>query len=264
MSQRTSILRGRTALVTGASGGLGSDFARELAARGADLVLVARREDRLASLARELEVRHEVAAAHVALDLAARDAPARLVQRLAAEGRTIDVLVNNAGFGLHGRFLDIDWEREREMLDLDIVTLVHLTKLVVPGMVERRFGRVLHLASIGAYAPTPTYATYSAAKSFVLSFGEALHHELRGTGVTSTVLAPGITATDFLRVSGQSPTRYQRAVMMESGEVARIGIDHMLRGTPSVVSGRINSAFAWSNRLLPRRVTTAVAARLMR
>jgi short-subunit dehydrogenase len=224
---------------------------------------VARREHLLAQLRDELAGRHGIAVEVVAMDLAERDAPQRLYDRLDQAGTRVDVLVNNAGFGLYGPFLDLPWERQRAMLELDIVALVHLTKLFLPPMVQRRNGYLLHVASIGAYAPSPGYAAYSAAKAFVLSFGEALNHELRGTGVSSTVVAPGVAATEFLAVSGQQPTVYQRAVMMPSRDVARIGIHHMLKRTPSVVPGRANSILAWSTRLLPRRLNTAIAAALM-
>src|SRR5512134_3252055 len=188
-----SELRGRWALVTGASSGIGADFARELAARGMHLVLVARREERLRALAEELERAHGVRTRVIAADLAKPDAPRALHERLRGEGVAVDVLVNNAGFGVYGAFLDVPWEREREMIELDVVALLHLTKLFARDMRERGFGRVLEVASIGAFQPSPTYAAYSAAKAFVQSFGEALACELRGSGVTVTTISPGVT-----------------------------------------------------------------------
>ena len=150
------------------------------------------------------------------------------------------------------------------MLDLDIVSLVHLTKLFVKDMVERDFGRILQVASIGAYQPTPTYATYSAAKAFVLSFGEALNYELRHSQVRVTVISPGVTATEFLEVSGQRPTLYQRMAMMPSRKVAQAGIRAMIKGRPSVIPGLVNSIPTFSLRLMPRRAQTAVANLLMK
>jgi short-subunit dehydrogenase len=147
----------------------------------------------------------------VALDLNDPAAPDRLLAG-AETGRPVDVLVNNAGFGLYGPFSRLDWARERAMLELDMIVPVHLTKLFLPGMLERRAGWILNIASIGAYQPSPLYASYSAAKSFVLNFTEALSYELRGSGVTATALSPGIVATEFLQVSGQRTTRYQRLV----------------------------------------------------
>jgi short-subunit dehydrogenase len=263
MSSTTSPLAGRHALVTGASSGLGADFARELAGRGAALTLVARREDRLRALAKELAADSGADVHVAALDLNDADAPDRLLADTRARGRPVDVLVNNAGFGLYGPFSELDWERERAMLELDVIVPVHLTKLFLPGMLERRRGWVLNIASIGAYQPSPLYASYSAAKSFVLNFTEALSYELRGSGVTATALSPGIVATEFLQVSGQQATRYQRMTMMDSPTVARLGIEAMLKGRPSLVPGRLNAASVWSNRLLPRRVSAALAHRLM-
>jgi uncharacterized protein len=257
-------LQGRHALVTGASSGLGADFARELAGRGAGLTLVARREDRLRALERELVQGHGVAVDVVALDLTADGAPEELRRRSEHAGRSVDVLVNNAGYGLYGEFRELDWERERNMLVLDVIVPVHLTKLFLPGMLERGFGRVLNVASIGAYQPSPLYASYSAAKSFVLSFTEALSYELRGSGVHATAVSPGVVATEFLHVAGQTPTRYQRRSRMDSATVARIGVDAMLKGRPSLVVGWRNAAAAWSVRLLPRRTAAALAHRAMR
>jgi short-subunit dehydrogenase len=256
-------LHNRWALITGASSGLGADFARELAGRGANLILVARREENLRALQAEIASRHTVQIEVVVMDLATPEAPQQLYDRLEAAGRRVDVLVNNAGLGLYGEFLDIPWERERSMLELDIITLTHMTKLFARDMVAQRFGYILQIASIGAYQPSPLYASYAAAKAYVLSFGEALSYELRQTGVKVTVLSPGVTATEFLQVSGQSASLYQRVTMMKSPEVVRIGVDAMLKGRPSIVSGRFNALMAWSTRLLPRRLQAALAHRFM-
>lgn len=250
-------LAGRRALVTGASSGLGTDFAEELARRGAALVLAARRVDRLEEVAKRLREKHGVEVEPLAVDLGDRAAVGDLPRRF--EGRPIDVLVNNAGFGVFGDYLKIPWEREHQMLELDVVTLAQLTKLFVPGMVARRWGRVLQVASIGAFQPTPTYAAYSAAKAFVVSFSEAVDFELAGTGVSCTVVSPGVTATEFLAVSGQKPTLYQRMLMMTSPEVARIGIDAMVAGRRHVVPGLMNKLGAFTTRLVPRSVATRLA-----
>lgn len=260
----TGSLSGRTALVTGASSGLGVDFARELARRGCRLVLVARREELLKKLQGELQEQHGVTAVATTLDLGDPDAPQMLYDALKAQSVAVDILVNNAGFGLYGLELDIPWEKTRQMLMLDIVALTHLTKLFARDMVRRGFGRMLQVASIGAYQPSPTYAAYSAAKSYVRSFSQALTYELRDTGVTSTVISPGITATEFLQVSGQKPTAYQRFMMMSSAEVARIGIKAMLKGRYSVVPGWLNWLTALTTMLAPDRVNAAAAYRLMK
>ena len=257
-------LAGRTALVTGASSGLGVDFARELARRGANLVLVARREERLKQLQAELQSAPGVKAMVVVLDLGDPQAPQRLYDQLKAQGTPVDVLVNNAGFGVFGRELDIPWERTREMLMVDIVALTHLTKLFARDMVQRGSGYLLQVASIGAYQPSPTYAAYSAAKSYVRSFSQALNYELRGTGVSSTVLSPGVTATEFLQVSGQRRTWFHNATMMTSEKVAAAGIRAMLARRYSVVPGFMNWLTALLTNLTPDPVNAALTYRVMK
>ena len=256
-------LKNKTALVTGASSGLGVDFARELAARGCNLVLVARREELLRQVQAELSQKHGVTVQVIAMDLAAPDAAQALYDQLKTAGTPVDVLVNNAGFGLYGDFIAVDWEREKEMLDLDIITLVHMTRLFAGDMVERNFGYVLQVASIGAYQPSPTYALYSAAKTFVLYFSEALAYELRRTKVKITTLSPGVTATEFFKVAGQQVSAYQRLTMMDSPTVARIGIEAMLRGRPSVVPGFFNAFMAFMTRFTPRQMAAAIAYQTM-
>jgi uncharacterized protein len=256
--------KGCRALVTGASSGLGADFARHLAADGAELVLTARRAEALEALASELRQRHGVAVTVLPLDLGAPSAPEALVAELARRGLEIQVLVNNAGFGLFGPYLAIDATREREMMALDVLVPLALTRLLGGQMVKRGRGWVLQVSSIGGYQPSPLYATYGAAKAFILSWGEALNYEWRGTGVRVTVLSPGVTATSFLEVSGQRPTAYQRLVMMDSPTVTRAGLDALARGRGSVLPGLLNKLTVFSNRLMPRAWLPALAHRLMR
>ena len=256
-------LDGRTALVTGASSGLGVDFARELAARGADLVIVARRADRLQQVAKELREQYAITVHVEVMDLGSAAAADELKACLDAASIDIDILVNNAGFGLYGHFVDIDAEAERAMLDLDIQALTRMTRLFAAPMKERGWGRILQVSSIAAYQPSPTYAAYGAAKSYVLMYSHAVNRELRGSGVTSTVISPGVTRTEFLDVSGQSPTLYQRLVMMESHRVARIGISALLRRRSEVVPGWINAMTAFTTRFMPRPLAAAVTRRLM-
>jgi short-subunit dehydrogenase len=258
-----SVLTGKTALVTGASSGLGVDFATILAEQGCNLVLVARREDRLRTLGGELGRRHGVQAHVIGMSLSPPGAAQELYDRLRALHLDVDVLINNAGFGAYGPFTEIPWEREEEMLQLDIVALVHLTKLFVHDMLARNFGYILQVSSIGAYQPSPTYATYSAAKAFVLSFGEALNYELRHTNVKVSVLSPGVTETEFLQVAGQRKSLFQRLSMMQSRPVAEMGIAAMLRGKPSKVAGTMNALTAWSLRFVPRRLQAAMASAAM-
>lgn len=256
--------KGRTALVTGASSGLGADFARHLAADGADLVLVARRAEALEALAKELAAAHGVKAQVIPMDLGAPGAPEALAAEIACRGLEIEVLVNNAGFGLYGEYLEIDPRREREMMEIDVLVPLALTRLLGGEMVRRGRGYVLQVSSIGGYQPSPLYATYGAAKAFVLSWGEALNYEWKRKGVRVTVLSPGITATSFLEVSGQKATPYQRLVMMDSPTVTRIGLDALARGRASVVPGAANKATIWSNRFLPRSWIPPIAYRLMK
>lgn len=254
---------GKTALITGASSGLGAEFARQLAAMGCNLILVARRENRLNVVRDEILRQHQVKIQILSADLGIADAAQTLHNRIAAAGLRVDILINNAGFGVFGEHLQIPWQREQQMLMLDIVTLMQLTKLFAQDMRAGSGGYILQVSSIGGYQPTPTYAAYSAAKSFVLNFGEAFNYELRATNTSCTVLSPGVTATEFLQVAGQRPTLYQRLFMMQSPEVVRIGLRAMFRRKPSVVAGRLNALMVWSNRLLPRRWSAAVAHRLM-
>ena len=258
-----TVLKGKTALVTGASSGLGVDFARELASRGCNLILVARREDRLQAVQQEIQQTFGVNVENIVMDLGVAGAAAALYQQTAGSGRVVEVLVNNAGFGLYGQHMSIPWEKEAEMLHLDMIVVAQLTKLFIKDMLERNYGYVLLVSSIGGYQPSPTYASYSAAKSFVLNLGEALNYELRKTGVGVTVVSPGITATEFLKVSGQRPSLYQRMVMMKSKDVASIGIAAMLKRRAGIVPGFLNGLTVWSNRLVPRRTSARVSEILM-
>lgn len=256
-------LSGRTALVTGASSGLGVAFARLLAARGADLVLVARREDRLRALADELQRAHGVKASVVAADLADPGTPQMLHQTVGAQ-QPIDILVNNAGLGIYGAELDIDWARTHELLQVDIVALAQLSKLFARDMRERGWGRILQVASIGAYQPAPSYAAYAAAKAFVLHYGEALNVELKGSGVSCTVVSPGVAATEFHEVSGQRRNLFIRLTIMSPAKVAAAGIHAMLRGRSSVVPGWINKLMVFSARFTPRWLQARASQLMMR
>jgi len=200
----------------------------------------------------------------VAMDLIEPDASQRLYAQLKGLGRPIDILINNAGLGLYGEFTKVSWDSLHAMLELDMVALTHLAHLFVADMVSRRSGYILLVASTGAFQPTPMYAAYAAAKSYVLSLGEALHYELRKTGVRCTVLCPGVTRTEFLAVAGQRSTRYQRMTMMESSTVARMGIEAMLRGRSCLVAGRFNALFALATRLMPRQMLAGLASWAMR
>jgi short-subunit dehydrogenase len=250
MIMKAEILKNRWALVTGASSGLGADFARILASMGCHLVLVARRQERLEALKKEISADFGVSVNVIPMDLSLSESPQQLYDQLKSDGTTVDILINNAGFGIFGEFLDIDWERIHQMLQLNMITVAHLTWLFAQDM---------------AYQPSPLYAAYAASKSFVLSFSEALNYELRGTNVKCTALSPGITVTEFHKVAGQKEgSLYYRLTKMESMAVARKGIQALLAGRPSLVPGWMVSVMAWSSQRIPRRLATAMAAWLMR
>lgn len=256
-------VREKWALVTGASGGLGAEFARQLAQRGAHVVLVARQAEPMQALARTLQERFGTRTVVEALDLSAVSAVEQLKTKLDEAGIAVDVLINNAGFGVFGEFVDQPLTRIDAMLKLNVLTLTALTHVFAADMVRRRSGYILLTASIGAFQATPLYAAYSASKAYVLLLGEALHEELRPRGVTVTVLSPGVTATGFFGVAGQTPTPYQRLLMMSPEAVVGIGLDALMRGRASVVSGRTNACIAWCNRLVPRWLQRKLAQRLM-
>jgi short-subunit dehydrogenase len=253
----------RTALVTGASSGIGEELARCLAADGWDLVLVARSGAKLESLAGELATKHGAASIVLAEDLNDRAAPARIAATLTARGAAIDALINNAGFGTVGPFAEGELDNQLEMVEVNIAALTRLTRLFLPAMVERRRGQVLNVASTAAFQPGPMMAVYYASKAYVLSFSEALADELRFTGVTVTALCPGPTASGFAAVAGSEKSRLFRArPPMSSAAVAAYGYRAMLRGRRVAVPGLINKLLAQAVRISPRRLVTAITRRL--
>jgi uncharacterized protein len=253
------------ALITGASSGLGAEFARQLAGRGYNLILAARREDRLEALKQEIgAVSKNTQIEVIASDLSTDDGPQRLYDTIKAKNLPVDVLINNAGFGIYGRYETCDWAREKELLQVDIVAVAHLTRLFATDMIARGGGYILLVSSIGGYQPTPTYAIYSAAKAFVLLFGEALNFELKRKNVKVSVLSPGVTATEFLEVAGQQKTLYQRLTMMQAPQAVREGLDALFRGKPSVVAGLLNAFITWTTGLMPRRFRAFMAYVVMR
>jgi short-subunit dehydrogenase len=197
-------------------------------------------------------------------DLTSDDERERLATAVAALPLPVEILVNNAGLGLYGSFDQIPWAKERAMLQVDIEAVTHLCKLFLPGMRERQSGYVLNVASIGAYQPTPLYASYSAAKSYVLMFSHALNYELRGSGVSVTVVSPGVAATDFLAVSKQEATLYQRTLMMTSDAVVSAALRAMFARQPEIVPGALNALLAFSTRLMPRPLQAYAAHTVMK
>ncbi|MBI2565576.1 MAG: SDR family oxidoreductase [Candidatus Schekmanbacteria bacterium] len=252
------------ALVTGASSGLGRELARLLAEQGCDLVVVARRRERLEELAGELRNAHGVAVEVIAFDLSAEAAGERLYEAIKQAGHTVDILVNNAGFGIYGDFLEGSVSRLHEMLNLNVTTLTILTRLYGEDMRRRGCGYILQVASIGAFQPVQLYASYSATKSYVLSFGEAIHHELKGSGVSVTTLNPGVTKTEFLEVAAHKSNAMIDWIGMDARTVAAAGLAAMFKGKRSCTPGLINKISYAAARLSPKSVLIPMAARFMK
>ncbi|MFP5328955.1 MAG: SDR family NAD(P)-dependent oxidoreductase [Alphaproteobacteria bacterium] len=245
------------ALITGASAGLGEEFARQLAKRGQRLVIAARRTERLEALAGGLG-----SARAVGIDLSKPGAAAKLVANIKDAGETIDLLVNNAGFGLLGRFDRADPKRLREMVDLNCGALTELCRAVLPDMVERRSGAILNVASTAAFQPGPGMAVYFATKAYVLSLSEALHEEVKRFGVKVSALCPGPTRTEFGEVAGfKSDGGFDR-LSMDASEVVRLGLAGLDRNKAVVITGALNKAGAFSTRLLPRALVRKAAGAL--
>jgi short-subunit dehydrogenase len=242
-------------LITGASAGLGAEFARQCAARGEAVVLVARRRDRLDALAAEL------GGEAIAADLAEPGAPERLIAEVRSRGLSVDTLINNAGFGLAGRFAELPLDRQREMIGLNVRALTELCHLVLPDMRARRTGAILNLASTAAFQAGPNMAVYYASKAYVLSFSEALHQELKAKGIRVTALCPGPTATEFFAVAGAEKGRLAR-MATDPVAVVRAGLDGLARNKAIVIPGAMNKTTAFSNRLLPRALMRRIVARI--
>jgi len=258
--------KGSAALVTGASSGIGADIARSLAGRGHDLVLVARREERLAELARELADAHGVGAEAIAVDLQTKAGRKRLLAAVEKLGRRVDVLVNNAGFGTAGLFQRLDGEREAELVRLNCEVVVALCGSYVPAMVERGGGAVLNVASTAAFQPLPTQASYSASKAFVLNFTQALAADLHGTGVTATVLCPGPVRTEFVEVAGmeREASLLPRFAWVSSPDVAEAGVQGLERGRGVVIPGALNRATSIGGHYTPRSLLLGLGRRVYR
>jgi short-subunit dehydrogenase len=244
-------------LITGASAGLGAEFARQCAARGEELALVARRRDRMEALAAEIGGKVHIFPA----DLAKEGAAASLIAELEAEGLSVGTLINNAGFGLGGRFADRPLGRLSEMIDLNVRTLTELCHLVLPAMRARGEGAILNVASTAAFQPGPNMAVYYASKAYVLSFTEALHHELKGTGIRVSALCPGPTHSEFSDVAdSHSPTLERMKV--PAAPVVEAGLDGLDRNKAVVIPGFRNKVGAQMSRVLPRATMRRIIGRI--
>ncbi|MFC0451935.1 SDR family NAD(P)-dependent oxidoreductase [Rhodococcus jostii] len=253
---------GTTVLITGASAGLGVEFARRFAERGADLVLVARRADRLEQLASELRDAHHVSVAVLPFDLATPGVGERLRSELTARGIRVDSLINNAGFGTHGDFASADLERLTSEIQLNVSTLVELSHTFLPDLLRGR-GALVNLASTAAFQPTPGMAVYGATKAFVLNFTEALWAEARGTGLTVLAVCPGPTRTEFFDVVGSEDAAVGR--MQTADQVVTTTLRALDRRStpPSVVSGVMNWVSSISTRFATRRIGALASGRLL-
>jgi hypothetical protein len=248
------------ALVTGASAGLGAEFARLCAADGYDVVLVARSAPRLAALAASLASTYSVKARPLVADLSSPAAPPEIFAQMS--GTPVDLLINNAGFGVRGAYAETDWARESSLMQVNMVSLAHLTKLFLPEMLRRRSGRILNVASTAAFVPGPFMAVYYASKAFVLSFSEALSNEVEGTGVSVTVLCPGPTRTEFAEAAGIADSKLFHGPTMGAAEVALVGYRAMMAGKPSVIAGARNRWTMRGARLIPRSWIAATTRKL--
>ena len=226
-------------------------------------MLVSRSRGKLEDIGRALHEEFGITATVIARNLADPASPQAIASDLASRGVAVDILVNNAGFGVYGFFTETSLEKELEMIQVNIVALTHLTKLFLPGMIARRRGRILNLASTAAFQPGPLMAVYYATKSYVLSFSEALANETVGTGITVTALCPGPTVTDFQKQAGLEATvLFNNPFVMTAAEAARAGYEGMMRGRRVVIPGLANAMLVQGTRIAPRRLSTAIARRI--
>jgi uncharacterized protein len=250
----------RWALVTGASSGIGAAMARRLAGEGQPLVLAARRRDRLEALAAELRPR--VAVEVVPVDLERPEGPDALLDAVAQKGLALHTLVNNAGFGLRGRFAELPADEQAAMVQLNVVALTRLCRRVLPALIARRSGGIVNVGSVVGFLPGPKMAVYFASKAYVLSLSEALHEEARDHGVVVTCVCPGSTDTEFSARADLHMGRGVRATTMTADEVARLGLEGHARGEAVVVTGGLNRAMTTGVQLLPRAWVRRLAGRL--
>jgi short-subunit dehydrogenase len=254
--------KNKTALITGASGGIGEQFARIFARDGYNLVLVARSKDKLEQLGEELRKKHGISVKPIPKDLSVPSSPQEIYDELQRDKIAVDVLVNNAGFALRSPLVEADLDILLQMMQVNIVTLTHLTRLFLPSMIERRFGKILNVSSTAAFQPGPLMAVYYATKSYVLSFSEAIAVELEGKGVSVTALCPGSTRTYFIERSGMGPSRLvQSGHVMSAETVAAAGYRSLMKGQTVVIPGLRNWVLAEAVRFVPRRFAARTAGK---
>jgi hypothetical protein len=254
---------GQTALITGATTGIGYELARIFAQHGYGLVIVARDAQRLNRVKREIETTFEVPVVVIAADLSRPQSPSEIVDALEKSTIEVEVLVNNAGFNEYGRFTETRLEKETEMIQTNITSLTELTKLLLPAMVKRGRGRIMNVGSTGSFAPVPKNAVYAATKAYVLSFSDAIAEELKGAGVTVTTLCPGATRTEFAGRAGMGDVKLFQRGTMDAATVARIGYRALMRGRRRVVAGCANALMVFAMRFTPRDLILKVGMRIM-
>lgn len=253
----------KTALVTGATSGIGYELSNLLAKNGYNLVLAARNEQKLTSLADELSQRFSISAWAMPKDLSEPSSPQEIFSDLQDSSRQIDLLVNNAGFNEYGPFSATDLNKEIQMIQLNIISLTILTKLLLPGMIKRKRGQILNVGSTGSFVPGPLNAVYCATKAYILSFSEAIAEELKGTGITVTTLCPGATKTDFARRAKMEDIKLFQTKLMDAKQVAEIGYGALMKGQTTVVAGCGNRLTVFSLRFTPRNMVAKMAKNLL-
>lgn len=251
-----------TALVTGASSGIGLELANLLARGGHDLVLVARSREKLKAIANTLSTRYKINVTILVKDLSRPLAPQKIFDELQLKNIEVDILVNNAGFGAFGLFAEEDTDEIARMLQVNIAALTHLTRLFLPQMLRRKRGRILNVASTAAFQPGPLMAVYYASKSYVLSFSEAIANELEGSGVTVTCLCPGPTKSNFQNRAQMTNSKLFENSLMSSAQVAREGYAATMRGQTLIIPGRSNAFWSWLTRFLPRALAPKIVRRI--
>ena len=254
----------KTALITGASSGIGYELAKIHAAKGGNLVLVARNKAKLDELKVELEKQFNISVYTIGKDLSIVDAALEVYNETSEKGIQIDYLINNAGFGDFGMFAETEWEKELQMINLNITALTHFTKLYLKDMLKRKSGKIMNVASTAAFVPGPTMAVYCATKPYVLSFSEAVDNEVKEFGVTVTALCPGATETGFMKAaSAENSNLFKGKKLPSAKEVAIYGYEAMLKGKPVAIHGFVNQALAFFVRLMPRKLVVAVSRKVI-
>lgn len=252
-----------TALITGASSGIGREFARLHARKGGDLIITARRAEALETLRDELEKDHDVSVTTIALDLGARDGAQNLYEAVKKTGLQVDILINNAGFGGHGKFLDRDLASDQAMIDLNVDALVALCHMIGRDMVAQGGGKILNVSSTAAHMPGPLQATYYATKAFVSSFSQALAEELKGDRVTVTALEPGFVHTEFAQTADLEGTGIVQQKGATPAEVAKVGYEAMRMGQLTVINeGRLSFMLNWVMPFMPQKARLAMVRRM--